>query len=283
MDHEHKQYTHYHSYPGSTLVMAGVVLVLFVPMLAISTYVLGMLDPTSQHIARRLQPPSPTALCGTDELGRDMLSRVLHGTVPTLGTALLVVGSASIIGTTIGLIAGSTGGYIDLILMRLADIFLAFPSLVLALVLASLIHAGLTGASIAISLAFWPTYTRLTRDRTRIVITEPYISAARALGASYGTIITRHIMPQIYDLVLVQASTDLAAAIAAVAGLSYIGLGASVSTPEWGVLINEGYAHITTGAWWLATYPTLALILVCAGALLISDGIRDWRTGRSYP
>lgn len=275
MDYEHKQQIHHRN--GSMLTTAGVVLVLFVPMLALSTHTLGLLDPTTQHIAQRLQPPSPTALCGTDELGRDICSRVLHGTVPTLGTALLVVGSASVIGTTIGLIAGSTGGAIDIILMRLADIFLAFPSLVLALVFASLLNAGITGASIAISLAFWPTYTRLTRDRTRVIITAPYISAARALGASSGHTIMRHILPQIYDLVLVQASTDVAAAIAAVAGLSYIGLGASVSTPEWGILINEGYAHITTGAWWIAAYPTVALILVCAGALLISDGIRDWR------
>jgi peptide/nickel transport system permease protein len=265
------------------LIVSGSLLVLVGPTLAVLALLAGRLDPATLHIEHALHPPSLAHPMGTDQLGRDTASRVLAGTLLSPGAALVTVGCAGIAGTVFGLIAGWWGGVVDLLILRVADVFLAFPGIILALVIAGALDAGLPGAMIAISLVLWPAYARLTRDQVQRLKPAPFVSAARALGASGGFIMGHHLLPHVRALLLVQASFDVAGAIAMLAGLSYIGIGAAVPDPEWGMLIQEGYAYLPTGQWWLALFPTLALLLVCGGLLLISDGLREVAAPRSWP
>jgi peptide/nickel transport system permease protein len=265
------------------LIVSGSLLVLVGPTLAVLALLAGRLDPTTPHIEHALHPPSLAHPMGTDQLGRDTASRVLAGTLLSPGAALVAVGCAGITGTVFGLIAGWWGGVVDLLILRVADVFLAFPGIILSLVIARALNAGLPGAMIAISLVLWPAYARLTRDQVQRLKHASFVSAARALGASGGFIMEHHLLPHVRALLLVQASFDVAGAIAMLAGLSYIGIGAAVPDPEWGMLIQEGYAYLPTGQWWLALFPTLALLLVCGGLLLISDGLREVAAPRSWP
>lgn len=257
------------------LVAGGLLLVLFCPTLAMLALLLGKLDPLTPHIDRALQPPSLAHPLGTDQLGRDTASRVLTGALLSPGVALVSVGAAGAIGTLLGLLAGWRGGRVDILILRAADSFLAFPGIILALVIAGALDAGMLGAMGAIILVFWPAYTRLTRDQVARLKHAPFVSASRALGASESFLMQRHLLPHVQPLLLIQASFDVAGAIALLAGLAYIGIGAEVPTPEWGMLIREGYRFLPTGQWWLALFPTLALVLVCGGLLLISEGLRD--------
>lgn len=261
-------------------VAVGLVLVLLWPLGALVAWVLPAFDARRQDIPHRLQPPSLSHPMGTDELGRDLLSRVLYGTALSPGSALLVVCAAGVFGTGIGLLAGYRGGNIDMLLMRLADMFLAFPAVILALLIATLTGGGLGGAIVAISMTLWPAYARLARDHVHVVKQAMFVQAARAQGASPLYLLRRHVLPHTYDLLLVQASLDVAVAVGMVAGLSYIGIGAKIPTPEWGRLILAGYQQGMLEHWWLVVFPTLALVQVCLGCVLISDGLRDWRERR---
>jgi peptide/nickel transport system permease protein len=255
------------------LVLSGLLLFLICPMLAFVALLLGILDPTTPHVADALQPPSLTHPMGTDQLGRDTASRVLAGTLLSLGSALIVVAAVSTSGTLLGLIAGWYGGCIDVCILRLADIFLAIPGMIMALVIAGTLDAGLPGAVLAISLVLWPVYVRLSRDQVAQLKHMPFISAAQALGASESFVMWRHLLPAIQRLLLIQASFDVAGAISLLAGLSYIGVGAEVPAPEWGILIQEGYRFLPTGQWWLTFFPAMALVLTCGGLLFVSDGL----------
>jgi ABC-type dipeptide/oligopeptide/nickel transport system permease subunit len=262
------------------MVTVGLFMVLAWPTLAVGAWLIPGLDPYQPEVQHADLAPSFHHPMGTDELGRDMLSRVLAGTLPSLGSALVIVVVASTVGTLVGVVAGYADGVIDLVLMRLADVFLALPGIIVALVIATVLNAGLVGAAAAISMTLWSSYARLTHDQVRVIKQEPFVLAACAMGASPLHLIRVHLLPHMVDLLAVQASLDGAVAVGMVAGFSYIGIGAAIPTPEWGMLIQEGYHRGAMQSWWVVAFPTLALVTVCGGLMLISDGIRDWRDVR---
>jgi peptide/nickel transport system permease protein len=237
-------------------------------------------DPLAQNVSAGLQPPSAGYLFGTDKLGRDILSRILYGARISLIVGVAVVVIAGGVGTLLGLVAGYLGGWIDEALMRITDIFFAFPALILAMAIAGALGPSLQNALIAISAVTWPIYARLIRGQVLALKQQEFIQAARALGTPEWRIVLLHLLPNTLAPLLVQTSFDMGAAITAVAGLSFIGFGAQPPTPEWGVMISEGRNYITT-QWWLTTIPALAILLVVGGFNLLGDGLRDALDPRS--
>ena len=231
-------------------------------------------DPLDQLLSARLSPPSPAYLLGTDQLGRDIASRILYGARLSLLVGVLVVGLAGIFGTLVGLVAGYAGGLADESLMRFTDVFLAFPSLILAMAIAGALGPTLVNAILAIAVVTWPVYARLVRGQLLSLRRREYVEAARSIGASGGRILVRHLLPNAAGPVLVQASFDMGAAIIAVAGLSFIGFGAQPPTPEWGVMISEGRNYFSTEPW-LALFPGVAILLAAGAFNVLGDALRD--------
>ncbi|HEX6288326.1 MAG TPA: nickel transporter permease [Herpetosiphonaceae bacterium] len=255
-------------------VIAGIVVLICFGGAALLAPWLSPADPLAQNVVAGLRPPSAEHLLGTDKLGRDLLSRMLYGARISLLVGVAVVTLAGGLGTLLGLVAGYAGGWIDEALMRLTDIFFAFPALILAMAIAGALGPSLQNALIAISVVSWPVYARLIRGQVLSLKQQEFIQAARTLGVPEWRIILRHLLPNTLAPLLVQTSFDMGAAITAVAGLSFIGFGAQPPTPEWGVMISEGRNYITT-QWWLSTIPALAILLVVGGFNLLGDGLRD--------
>ncbi len=258
----------------SPLTVAGLVLILLFGLSALLAPVLAPADPRDQKLSQRLKPPSATHWLGTDQLGRDILSRLLFGAQISLTVGVVVVGTAGTFGTVVGLVAGYTSGLVDEALMRVTDIFLAFPALILAMAIAGALGPNLNNAMIAIAVVTWPVYARLVRGQALSLREREFVEAARALGASTPRILWRHILPNTLAPILVQASFDMGGAILAAAGLSFIGFGAQPPTSEWGVMISEGRKYISTQLW-LSLFPGLAILLTVAAFNLIGDGLRD--------
>ena len=231
-------------------------------------------DPLDQVLAARLEPPSADYWFGTDQLGRDIASRMLYGARLSLLVGVFVVGLAGVLGTSIGLVAGYVGGLVDESLMRLTDVFLAFPSLILAMAIAGALGPTLVNAIVAIAVVTWPVYARLVRGQLLSLRRREYVEAARSIGASGTRILVRHLLPNAFGPVLVQASFDMGAAIIAVAGLSFIGFGAQPPTPEWGVMISEGRNFFSTEPW-LALFPGIAILLAAGSFNVLGDALRD--------
>ena len=240
---------------------------LFAPLLA-------PYDPLLQELGTRLQPPSPQHWLGTDSLGRDIASRILYGARISLIVGVVVVASAGVVGTAIGLVAGYAGGLVDDALMRLTEVFLAFPALILAMAIAGALGPSLTNAIIAIAAVTWAVYARLVRGQILSLRRREFVEAARAMGASRTRIVLRHLLPNALAPLMVQASFDLGSSIIAAAGLSFIGFGAQPPTPEWGVMISEGRNYISTQPW-LSLFPGLAILLAVGSINLLGDGLRD--------
>jgi peptide/nickel transport system permease protein len=240
---------------------------LFAPLLA-------PYDPLAQDLAVRLKPPSPEHWLGTDSLGRDIASRILYGARISLVIGVVVVGSAGVFGTFVGLVAGYVGGLVDEALMRLTEVFLAFPALILAMAIAGALGPSLNNAIIAIAAVTWAVYARLTRGQILSLRRREFVEAARAMGASRMRIILRHLLPNTLAPLMVQASFDLGSSIIAAAGLSFIGFGAQPPTPEWGVMISEGRNFINTQPW-LSLFPGLAILVAVGSFNLLGDGLRD--------
>jgi peptide/nickel transport system permease protein len=241
---------------------------------AITAPLLAPHPPLAQSLEDRLGPPQPGFPLGLDQLGRDILSRVLFGARLSLAVGLVVVFLAGLLGTAVGVTAGYLGGGVDHLLMRVTDIFFAFPSLILAMAIAAALGPSLVNAMIAIAIVTWPVYARLSRAQTLVLRRLEFIEAARAVGASDGRVMRRHVLPNIVSPLIVQASFNMGEAILIAAGLSFIGFGAQPPTPEWGVMISEGRDYITT-QWWVPTFPGLAILLAVAGFNLVGDGLRD--------
>ena len=253
---------------------AGSVLVVLYVLLALVGPPLAPHDPYLQDIGRKLAGPSGAHWMGTDSLGRDILSRLLYGARLSVPAGFGVVACAVLLGTLAGVTAGYFGGVWDDVVMRVTDMFLAFPSLILAMAIAAILHPSLTNALIAVAVTWWPGYARLIRGQTLAIKSLQYVEAARALGSGTGRIILRHILPNAFAPVLVQATLDVGAVILTVAGLSFIGFGAQPPTPEWGVMVSDGRNFLQT-QWWVPTFPAVAILILVLACNLAGDGLRD--------
>lgn len=226
------------------------------------------------NVAEKLKPPSLAHPFGTDPLGRDVWARVLFGARTALIAGITIQVVSTIGGTLLGAIAGYFGGWLDEGIMRVTDIFLAFPPLLLAMTVASVLEPSLGNSILAITLVWWPWYARLARGQVISVRERDYVKAARGIGVNDATIIVRHILPNIMSPVLVQATLDLGAAILTVSALSFVGLGVPPPTADWGAMVNEGRIYIQNGRWWVATFPGLALFVTIMAFNLLGDGIQ---------
>ena len=258
----------------SPLTVVGVVLITLLAFIAVLAPFIAPFDPLKQVLSDRLNPPSAEHWLGTDQLGRDVLSRMIYGARISLLIGLVVVGLAATVGTLVGLVAGYGGGWLDEALMRVTDVFFAFPALILAMAISGALGPSLTNAMIAIAVVSWPVYARLVRAQVLSLRTREFVEASRGLGASSGRIMWGHILPNTLAPLLVQASFDMGAAILAAAGLSFIGFGTQPPTAEWGVMISDGRNYIATHPW-LSLFPGLAILLTVAAFNLIGDGLRD--------
>ena len=226
------------------------------------------------NVENRFQPPSPTHPFGTDELGRDVLSRVILGARFSLIISVGVVGLALLIGIPVGLIAGYLGGRAATILMRITDMFLAFPPLLLAIALAATLGRGLVNVIIALAISWWPWYSRLIFVQVNSIKNLPYVDAARIVGLSPAKIMLKHILPNALTPITVQAALDMGSAILEAAGLSFLGVGVKPPIPEWGLLVSEGWASINI-AWWISLFPGLAILITVVGFNLLADAVRE--------
>lgn len=260
------------------LSMAGLIIVLgFVLVGVIAPYVLPYPKDAwgeTFHMEVRFLPPSIDHPFGTDELGRDLFSRVLLGIRFSLIIAVSVVGLALMIGIPIGLVAGYFGGGTGTALMRITDMFLAFPPLLLAIAFAATLGRGLVNAVIALAISWWPWYARLIYVQVNSIKSLPYVDAARVLGLRSREIMFRHILPNALTPVIVQAALDMGSAILEAAGLSFLGVGVQPPIPELGLLIVEGWSYINV-AWWISLFPGLALMIIVLGFNLLADAMRE--------
>ncbi|MCS7221324.1 MAG: ABC transporter permease [Anaerolineae bacterium] len=229
--------------------------------------------PLEQNVANRLQPPSRAHLFGTDQLGRDVLTRVLFGGRLSLPAGVMVVIIACFIGTLIGSLAGFIGGWFDELVMRLTEVFMAFPTIILAMAIAAALGPSLVNAILAMIVVWWPNYARVVRSLVLMVKSQDYVEAARATGVPEGRILLRTVLPNCLGPAIVLATIDLGNAILVFAGLSFLGLGPEPSSPEWGRMIADGVQHFDQ--WWMAAFPGLAIFTVVMGFNFIGDGIRD--------
>ena len=231
-------------------------------------------DPYDQDLSNALSPPAAGHWFGADQYGRDMFSRVLYGTRTALLAVVVADGLALLLGCTMGLVAGFFGGRTDDVLMRLTDILLAFPYLLLALIIVAALGPGLTNSMIAIGIVYTPQYARLIRGQVLAILQADYVAAARATGGTRLRIMLRHVLPNSVAPILVMATLQAGSVVVETAGLSFLGLGAQPPSPDWGALLADGQSYFLT-AWWIATFPGLAIFLVVLGFNLLGDALRD--------
>tara|TARA_R110002049_G_scaffold188402_2_gene356884 strand:- start:90758 stop:91669 length:912 start_codon:yes stop_codon:yes gene_type:complete len=258
------------------LAMLGLGIVIVLILMAIFADVIAPYDPLRGGDLRtaRLLPPSWSHLMGTDDLARDIFSRIVHGSRVTLMVVALVAIIATPIGLAVGTTAGYFGGWVDTVLMRITDIFLAFPRLILALAFVAALGPGIENAIIAIAITSWPPYARLARAETLTIRNTDYIDAIRLQGAGSARIIWGHVVPLCMSSVIVRVTLDMAGIILTAAGLGFLGLGAQPPQPEWGAMIASGRRFIID-FWWVATMPGIAIFVVSLGFNLLGDGLRD--------
>lgn len=269
------------SFQSNSLAMAGLLIVASLVLVAVfAPLIADPLAATQQSLAQRLQPASVAHWFGTDELGRDVFARVVFGSRITLTIVALVSAIVVPVGLGIGLPAGYFGGTIDAVLMRLTDIFLAFPRLVLALAFAAALGPGIENAVIAIALTAWPPYARLARAETLTRRDAEFVQAAVLQGASHASILVRQIVPLCLSSVLIRLTLDMAGIIITAAGLGFLGLGAQPPAPEWGAMVASGRQVLLT-QWWVATIPGIAIFVTSVGFNLLGDGLRDVSDSRS--
>jgi peptide/nickel transport system permease protein len=251
---------------GLTLCLLSFALALFAPQLA-------PYDPLEQNIRDRMQPPGLSHPFGTDSFGRDILSRVLHGGRLSLPLAVLVVVGASVFGTLVGAVAGFRGGLLDEALMRIADLVLAFPSIILAMAVVAALGGSMTNSVIAVAIVHWPRYARIVRGLVLSIRQLEYVTAARVVAATEPRILFRAVLPNAIAPALVLATLELGGTILTLASLSFLGLGAPPPTPEWGRMVAEGANAFDQ--WWIGTFPGLAILIAVMGFNFLGDGVRD--------
>ena len=231
-------------------------------------------DPYAQDLSNALQPPSGSHLLGTDRYGRDLFSRIIIGAQTTIFSALALVAGITIVGTVIGVICGYVGGWIDSLIMRISDIFLAFPEMVFAIAIAGVLNGGIWSAAIAVGLIAWPRYARVARSQVLAMKNHQYMNAAKLMGTRWYKVILKHIMPNILGPIVVTAALDVGAMIMNLAGLSYLGLGVVPPTPEWGSMMSEGRSMLQTSPW-IVLAPGLAIFITVIIFDLLGDTVRD--------
>jgi peptide/nickel transport system permease protein len=256
------------------LALVGLVIVGLLLLVAALAPELETHDPFAQDLQRRLGPPSAEHWFGTDQLGRDILSRVVHGSRLTLMIVVLVAVIVGPLGLLIGTVAGYLGGWVDAVLMRATDIFLAFPRLILALAFVAALGPGIENAIIAISITSWPPYARIARAETLTLRGSDFIAAIQLQGASVPRILWGHVMPLCVSSVIIRLTLDMAGVILIAAGLGFLGLGAQPPAPEWGAMVATGRDFLLD-QWWVATMPGIAIFIVSLGFNLLGDGLRD--------
>ena len=270
---------------SSSLITAGGLISLLIVLVALTAPLLAPFPAdagSATHPEIALQAPSLHHLFGTDQVGRDVFSRVLYGARVSPLVAVFVLLIACAVGIPLGVLAGYFGGAADEGIMRVTDIFLAFPPLLLSLAFVTVLSANLTSVTIAVAITWWPWYTRLIRGQAASVAGRPYVEACRALGIQSWRILLRHVLPNSVTPLIVQVSVDVGGIILIVSALSFLGLGAQDPTPEWGLMVAEGQNYFTT-QWWLVTFPGLAILLTALAFTLLGDGLRDVLDPRRVP
>jgi peptide/nickel transport system permease protein len=252
---------------GAALIGIFVLIAIFGPMFA-------PYSPDALHLKHVLAAPGGQFVLGTDELGRDLFSRLLVGARLSLIAGVVVVAVSGVVGLLIGTVAGYVGGVLDEVVMRGTDMVLAFPNLILAMAISAILRPSLTNALIAVGATWWPRYARLVRGETLSLKSRDYVLAARGLGVGTPRILLRHVVPNVISPLIVNATFDVGSVILTVAGLSFIGFGAQPPTAEWGLMISEG-ANFFGTQWWLAAEPAVALLLLVLGFNLVGDSLRD--------
>ena len=271
------------TFSGSASALLGLVLVAAFLSLALLGPLLAPFpaDATgAMHLAQRLQPPSAAHWFGTDEMGDDILSRVVIGTRTSLWVGLVITGIATAIGVPLGIAAGYLGGLTRAVIMRTTDVFLAVPGLVLALAIVAALGPGVMHAVLALSLVWWPGYVRLIEAKALTLRSEPYVEASRTMGAGHARVLFHHILPNCASVLIVKASMDMGLAILAVASLGFIGLGAKPPAPEWGAMISVARSYMPDW-WWYSFFPGLFIFATVLGFNLFGDGLRDMLDPRS--
>jgi peptide/nickel transport system permease protein len=270
-----RAYVAWRRFTANRLAVIGLLIILGMVFLAVFAPLLAPHSPYIGDLAKsRLMTPGPGHWLGTDDQGRDILSRLIYGSRLTLQVVLLVAVIAAPIGLLVGTVAGYAGGWVDAVLMRITDIFLAFPKLVLALAFVAALGPGIGNAIIAIAITSWPPYARIARAETLTVRNSDYILAVQLMGASPWRIVLRHIMPLCISSLIVRVTLDMAGIILTAAGLGFLGLGAQPPLPEWGAMIASGRRFILD-QWWVAAAPGFAILIVSLGFNLLGDGLRD--------
>ena len=230
--------------------------------------------PYTSDLVRSLQPPSRDHWMGTDQLGRDLFTRILYGARVSLAIGLVTVGISGLIGLVVGLAAGYLGGIADIVLMRLVDVWLSFPFILLALTVNAILGIGLQNIILTLIITGWVVYARLVRGEVLVLKTQEYVEAARALGSEESRIIVRHLLPNLWTPIIIVSSLQVAQFIVAEAAISFLGFGVQPPMASWGNMLNEGKTYIYN-AWWMTTFPGLALVLTALGVNLVGDWLRD--------
>ncbi len=264
-----------HTMRQRPLALAGLAIVVLWLVIGVLAPVLPIADPDAQNLTQRLKPPGGAHLLGTDDLGRDIFSRIIWGARVSVPAGMAVILATGILGCALGALAGYFGGTVDTLIMRAADVILSFPSIILAMAITAVRGGpGLGNALIAVGFVLWPEYARLMRSQVLSIRENEFVTAARSMGADRNRILFRHILPSTDAPIIVKATLDVGAAIVLTAGLSFIGLGAVPPTAEWGAMIKQG-ADKGLQYWWYALVPGVAIMSVVMGLNFFGDGLRD--------
>jgi len=256
------------------LFLVGGATVVTISVIAVLAPIIAPYDPLKIDVIKRLQPPSLQHFMGTDHLGRDLFSRVIFGARISLMVGVTIAFTSSALGGALGLLAGYFGKWLDNIIMRICDMFFAFPPLILAMAIAASLGPSLQNTMLALVIVWWPRYARLARSQVLVLRELDYVQAAKASGAGHLRIMLKHVLPNAFSPILVQVTLDIGQAILMAASLGFLGFGAQPPTPEWGVIASEARIYMRD-QWWYPTFPSVMILLTVLGFNLVGDGLRD--------